>query len=92
MAAYDIPAVISMVTETTGAAGIAWVGHSEGTIQMFAAASETSPSADQAAALGKVKIFAALPPVAHVSNLASNAIVPLAKTPLLADLYARGEC
>jgi pimeloyl-ACP methyl ester carboxylesterase len=90
MASRDIPAFISLVTETTGATGIAWVGHSEGTIQMFASASETSPTEEQANALSKVKIFAALAPVAYVYNLASKVIVALAETPLLADMYAKG--
>jgi pimeloyl-ACP methyl ester carboxylesterase len=90
MAAYDVPAFISLVTETTGATGIAWVGHSEGTIQMFAAASETNPSQEQIEALSKVKVFAALAPVAYVSDLASKVIVALAKTPLLENLYADG--
>lgn len=92
MAARDVPALISVVTETTGATGIAWVGHSEGTIQMFAAACESNPSAEQQAALSKVKIFAALAPVAYVSNLASKVVVALAQTPLLQDMYARGSC
>lgn len=90
MAARDVPAFISLVTETTGAEGIAWVGHSEGTIQMFAAASDLNPTEEQVTALSKVKIFAALAPVAYVSSLASNILVALAKSPLLADLYARG--
>jgi hypothetical protein len=90
MASRDVPALINFVTETTGATGIAWVGHSEGTIQMFASASESNPTEEQAEALSKVKIFAALAPVAYVSNLASKIIVALAHTPLLEDLYARG--
>lgn len=90
MASRDVPAMISVVTETTGATGIAWIGHSEGTIQMFASASESNPTEEQANALSKVKIFAALAPVTYVSNMASKVLVALAKTPLLADLYDRG--
>jgi hypothetical protein len=92
MASRDIPALISVVTETTGATGLAWIGHSEGTIQMFASASESNPTEEQANALSKVKIFAALAPVAYVNNLASKVIVALAKTPLLENLYAKGQC
>lgn len=92
MASLDAPALISMVTETTGVDGIAWVGHSEGTIQIFAAASESNPTEEQAAAMSKIKIFAALAPVAYVSDMASKVLVKLLNTPLLSDMYDRGKC
>ena len=91
MATYDLPAMISLVIENTGASGLAWVGHSEGTIQMFAAASELKPTTDQTNALEKVKVFVALAPVAYVGNLASEVIVALAETTLVEDLYRRGQ-
>lgn len=90
MALYDVPAMISLVAENTGANSIAWIGHSEGTIQMFAAASEVNPTEDQVKALDKVKIFVALAPVAYVGNLASKVLVALAETPLLQNLYDKG--
>jgi hypothetical protein len=37
MAKYDVPALINFVTSFTNTSSLSWVGHSEGTIQMFAA-------------------------------------------------------
>jgi len=65
MAQYDIPAILSYVTQTTGQSQVAYVGHSQGTTQMFAAA---SLSADVRA---KLSIFVALAPAAYVQHQTS---------------------
>jgi len=60
MAKYDIPALIDYVRQKTGNNQVAYIGHSQGTIQMFAA---LSTQADLAA---KMSIFVGLGPVAYV--------------------------
>jgi len=42
MGALDVPATVRHIRSTTGAAKVGYVGHSQGTIQMFAALSEGS--------------------------------------------------
>jgi predicted alpha/beta hydrolase len=57
MAQYDLPANINFVLATSGAATLAYVGHSEGTIQAFAGFSANNSIAD------RVDVFVALAPV-----------------------------
>ena len=91
MAQYDAPTMIHYVLDTTGHARTSWVGHSEGTIQMFAAASSTgNGDAFLDSALSSLDIFVALAPVAYVTNLASKVLVALANSDLLDRLVARG--
>jgi hypothetical protein len=54
MAAYDLPAMINFVAQSTNTSSIGYVGHSEGTIQMFAAGTITDKSALVRDALAKV--------------------------------------
>lgn len=54
MALLDAPAMINYVTEKTNVSSIGWVGHSEGTIQMFAAGTATERSSLVKEALAKV--------------------------------------
>lgn len=54
MAAYDLPAMINFVAQSTNTSSIGYVGHSEGTIQMFAAGTITGKSALVRDALAKV--------------------------------------
>ncbi|ELR16428.1 hydrolase, alpha/beta fold domain containing protein [Acanthamoeba castellanii str. Neff] len=63
MAQYDLPANINFVLATSGAATLAYVGHSEGTIQAFAGFSANNSIAD------RVDVFVALAPVAYVGHL-----------------------
>ena len=67
-------------------------GHSEGTTQMFAAASSASPAASEELrrAVSKVDLFVALAPVAYVSNQRSKMLSALAYSPLLETLYKAG--
>lgn len=78
MAYYDLPAFINHIATETGYNSLGYIGHSEGTIQMFAAASSTAESEVLRDAISKVNIFVALAPVAYVSNLHSEILVKLA--------------
>lgn len=59
MALYDLPAEIEYVLATTGQKSVAYIGHSQGSIQGFAGFS-TNPSL-----ASKVRLFIALAPVAY---------------------------
>lgn len=89
MASQDLPAMIHYVLDATGAASLGWVGHSEGTIQMFAAASDTAHSAQVADAISKVNLFVALAPVAYVYHLKSRPIQFLAQQHLVEEILSR---
>jgi len=97
MAMFDMPAMVNYVAAKTISEGrngqVGWVGHSEGTIQMFAAASTTPPfvSEELTKALNKVSLFVALAPVAYVSNHRSKLLNALAYSPLLQTLYDKGK-
>jgi lysosomal acid lipase/cholesteryl ester hydrolase len=60
MSQYDLPATVSYVLKETGASNISYVGHSEGTIQAFAAFS------DNQAVAAKINLFVAFAPVTTV--------------------------
>jgi len=62
MARYDLPALIEYVVASTGVAQVSYVGHSQGTIQAFAAFSQNQTLS------AKVNYFGALAPVAYVNN------------------------
>lgn len=62
MARYDMPAMVRYVLEYTNQSSLAYIGHSEGTMQAFAGF-----SLDQE--LGrKISFFAALAPVAYIQH------------------------
>jgi pimeloyl-ACP methyl ester carboxylesterase len=92
MASYDVPAMINYVTDLTGYPTVGWVGHSEGTIQMFAAGTslETNNNDYFQKAMKSINVFAALAPVAYVDNLKTKLLVDLAHTNLPQRLYDRG--
>mgnify|MGYP005991887197 CR=1 FL=1 len=92
MASFDAPAMINYVTDKTGYPSIGWVGHSEGTIQMFAAGTslETNTNDYFQKAIKSLNIFVALAPVAYVDNLKTRLLVALAQTQLPQRLYDRG--
>jgi pimeloyl-ACP methyl ester carboxylesterase len=75
MARVDTPAQIAYILNVTGAASLAYVGHSQGTTIMFANLATPAWSVG-----GKVDVFIALAPVAYVHNTKS------ALLRLLADL------
>jgi lysosomal acid lipase/cholesteryl ester hydrolase len=74
MASQDLPSFVNFILDTTGAPSVGYVGHSEGTIQMFAASVMAKTSTDQflVDAIKRVNLFVALAPVAFVSNMASK--------------------
>lgn len=94
MASLDMPAMVHYVTDVAEVDSVGWVGHSEGTIQMFAAASSlTGFNKDNTFlhdAIKKINLFVALAPVAYVNNLASRAIQVLAKQYIVDEIFDRG--
>jgi pimeloyl-ACP methyl ester carboxylesterase len=91
MAMIDVPTMVHYVLDTTGHPNLGWVGHSEGTIQMFAAATSTSNGDDYLkSAIEKVNLFVALAPVAYVSNMQSKLLTLLAHSDILDRLYSHG--
>lgn len=92
MASLDIPAMVNYVIDTTGYSSLGYVGHSEGTIQMFAAGSSVHLNTDPdfQRALSSINLFVALAPVAYVSNLRSKILVLLANSNLLPTLMDKG--
>lgn len=70
---------------------LSWIGHSEGTIQMFAASTlDTSNNLYLKSALDNINLFIALAPVAYVSNERSELIRLLAESDVLYRLMDRG--
>ncbi len=63
MADYDVPANIDYVLAATGFEKLVYVGHSQGTIQMFAALSDNPDLAD------KLDLFIAVAPVASIVHI-----------------------
>jgi len=91
MASIDVPTLIHYVLDNTDYTSLSWVGHSEGTIQMFAAATSTNLGNTYLdSALASLNLFVALAPVAYVTNLASKLMVLLANTDLMERLIDRG--
>jgi pimeloyl-ACP methyl ester carboxylesterase len=73
MARYDVPAFVRYVTQTAGVGSVGYVGHSEGTTQMFASYTVT-------AELGRlVNRFVALAPVSYVYHQTSPVFTLLVK-------------
>lgn len=63
MGQYDIPAEIDYVLETTGAQTLTYIGHSQGTTQMYALLSEFPAFGS------KLNLYVGLGPVATVRNV-----------------------
>ena len=75
---YDVPTQISQVLSVTGKSQLVYMGHSQGTSQMFAALSEPD-EAVSSYVQASVKKFIALAPVAMMSNV-SNKVFELFST------------
>ena len=84
MADYDIPAVIPFVLKTTGKAKLTYVGHSQGTLQMFAHLS-TDPSF-----INNINIFIALAPIGTVRHLTIDFFNVIKSIPIMEDLENKG--
>ena len=74
MGLKDLPTLIDFILETTGLEKISYVGHSEGTTQMFLGA-----SLDPAYFTEKINLFIALAPVATTAHISNKALVEAAK-------------
>jgi pimeloyl-ACP methyl ester carboxylesterase len=72
MASYDLPANINYILKRTGLKSVGYVGHSQGTIQAFAAFSENEDIQS------KVNVFVALAPVTYVYHQESKLVSYLA--------------
>ena len=64
MGTYDLPAVIDTIQDKTGGQKVAYIGHSQGTTQMFSALSEDTAGYFS----DKVPLFVALGPVTQISH------------------------
>lgn len=71
MGLYDLPAQINYVLARTGARKLSYIGHSEGTIQAFAAFSSSNNNSGWATykIADKVDLFVALAPIAYVKHV-----------------------
>ena len=67
MGTKDLPAMINFVTQLTGQEKVSYIGHSEGTTQMFIGSSMLP---DYFAS--KINLFIAYAPVARLDNTMSN--------------------
>lgn len=84
MADYDIPAVIPFVLKFTNQAKLAYVGHSQGTLQMFAHLSGNQSFMDN------LSIFIALAPVGTVRHLEIDFFRLVKEIPLMKALEDLG--
>ena len=77
MADYDVPAQVGFVLQTTGKAKLVYMGHSQGTTQMFAHLS------DQPAFGQKLYLAVMLAPVGSVKHQTSALLSSISKTSFL---------
>ena len=70
MGVYDQPAMIDYITEHTGQKKLTYMGHSEGTTQMFIGASLKPDYFKE-----KVEYFVALAPIVRLDHSGSQAMV-----------------
>jgi lysosomal acid lipase/cholesteryl ester hydrolase len=94
MAMFDLPSMVNYVLDATGTESISWCGHSQGTIQMFAASSSVQHKVDDAffqRALKSINLFVALAPVVYVHNQGSMLLKFLAESgQLVQNLHRTG--
>ncbi|CAG9313493.1 unnamed protein product [Blepharisma stoltei] len=76
MADYDLPAVIPYVLQTTGQKKLTYIGHSQGTLQMFAHLSSNQTF------INNINIFIALAPVGTVRHIKIDFFFLIKKFPL----------
>ena len=65
MSDFDLTSMVDFALETTNAAQLIYIGHSQGTMIQFAQLSKNSAFA------AKIKLFIALGPVVHVGHIES---------------------
>lgn len=83
MSEHDLPAAFSYIANFTGQK-INYIGHSQGTTQMWAALS--NPSGRNPKIVNNLRKFAALGPVTYMGNVRSSLLLTMAKLPLLPQL------
>ena len=76
MGQYDQPAIIDYILNITNNSKLAYIGHSQGTTQMFYALSKYGDSMRE-----KLSLFVALAPVTKITNQKAEVIS------VAADLY-----
>ncbi len=74
MGEYDVPANVDYITRVTGVQKISYVGHSQGTSQMYYALATNEDYLST-----KVNLFVALGPVMRLTNCRSGPLVQLSK-------------
>jgi pimeloyl-ACP methyl ester carboxylesterase len=84
MAKFDLPAVFEFVIGKTGVETVTYIGHSQGTTQMFCALIENSSFFAP-----KVNIAIMLAPVARVDRMSSSTIQRLKESHTLHNLVAK---
>mgnify|MGYP000994477599 CR=1 FL=1 len=84
MGEYDLPAAFEYIAQKTGQK-INYVGHSQGTTQMFAALSDQNPTV-----LKHVRKVATLGPVAYLTNMRTTLLRVLLKSPIIAVAQTLG--
>lgn len=77
MGRYDLPAIIAKILHETGKTRISYVGHSQGTSQMFAALSDPLTSKFMN---DHLDIFIAFAPIVYLCNQTNPYLVNLCKT------------
>ncbi len=75
MGLYDLPAIIDYIRTTTGVEKITYIGHSQGTTQMFAGLSLKNDYYSKI-----LNVFTALGPVTNLENIGSSFLKKLAST------------
>jgi len=65
MAEFDLPAQVELALNLSGESQLTYIGHSQGTLQAFAAFGDQAPGA----VAEKIKLFVALAPVAYVNHV-----------------------
>lgn len=67
---HDVPAIVDKITSESGRKKITWIGHSQGTSQMFSAL-----SAHKNKIADKINLFVAFAPIARMKDLDLPALV-----------------
>lgn len=91
MALLDIPAMLGTVLNVTGQSKVAYIAHSQGTTQMFVAASLKTPL--QGWLQEHISVFIALSPVAwlgHTSSLLLKTLSDLRIQKIVSPLFSHG--
>jgi len=86
MSRFDLPASFEYIHNYTGGEMINYVGHSQGTLIMFAALCEQNPTIFK-----YIRKYIAISPVVFVQNIKSGTILISSRTPILKVLQDLGQ-